>query len=352
MGPAFDDSLRRTQSHRILKSQPAEAVPPRFPERASAADANVFPAPPTMATRAPEPAAFLTMDFEVAKASSTFCDAVGRPSVLGQKLADLLAPSDRDKAAACQRAMQEEQWRSHPSYLPRIVGKEDEARVMRSLGFSADELARYPLDRHEHLLFVGQDGQSRALTGRMGLAKQDSVWFVVVALSPSSMRVFEQPTPSPNPREITYSYQPVQPSFSQPRPILSTFDARPGRLSDPVFAHRPGASAPGVHTPPMVSGLGSGLVSSYTSSPNRADHLLGGQSSYQIPRSELAVPPSPGYQLPPIRSPLSQSQSQTTTQQVQRDPLPREAGRDDRSRVDISGLIDQPETRSRPRPQQ
>lgn len=52
-------------------------TPSRFLERGSPEDASAFPAPLSIAARLPEPAAFLTMDFSIAKASATFAEEHG-----------------------------------------------------------------------------------------------------------------------------------------------------------------------------------------------------------------------------------------------------------------------------------
>ncbi|KAK3318529.1 hypothetical protein B0H66DRAFT_241949 [Apodospora peruviana] len=339
MGMAYDDNLRRTQSYRVLKSQPAEPNIPRFPERGSASDANIFPAPLSISTRIPEPAAFLTVDLEFSKASSPFHDAVGRTSIIGLKLVDLVVPQDREKASNLERRMQDEQKRRAPTYLPPIFGKEKEDQVMQTLGFSSEEISRYTLDWHEYLNFLGQDGQARQIPVRMGLAMRDSIYFVVLVLNLAT-RSFQYPTPSPNPRDITYSYQPVQQAYSQPTPVSATFDPRQARLGDSGYGTRQLAQ-PGAPSQAMT-GLSPGLPSSYSASPNRPDYG-GGTSPYQIPRSELhpvgRPSQAPGYQLPPIRS------QQPSVPQQQESPY---QAREERSRVDIGGLLDRPDTLKSP----
>jgi hypothetical protein len=54
--------------------QPPEPFAQRLIGRGTAADANIFPASLSISTRPPEPAAFLTMDLEIVRASSTFWD--------------------------------------------------------------------------------------------------------------------------------------------------------------------------------------------------------------------------------------------------------------------------------------
>ncbi len=333
MGMAYDDNLRRTQSYRVLKSHPVEPIAPRFPDRGSMSDANVFPTSLSIATRMPEPAAYLTMEMEIAKASSTFTDALGRQAVQGLHLVDLIAPADREKWLIYQRQLHDEQRMKDPHYLPPIFGKQEEDRVMQSLGFSPEELSRYPLDRQEYLTFMGQDGHPRGYPIRMGLAKQDSIYFVVIALS-LPIRPFQPPpTPSPNPRDVGYSYQPMPQPYSQPTPVSATFDLRQARLGEPGYGPRQGGGQPQT----MMTNLSPGVLSSYAASPSRPDYP-GGHPSYQIPRSELPQasrpPQAPGYQLPPIRG---QQQGMASQQE------PPYQARDDRSRVNIDGLIDRPD---------
>src|SRR3569833_1261145 len=354
MGSGYDDPHRRAQSYRVLKSQPADPVAPRFPERGSAADANIFPAPLSIATRAPEPAAFLAMNLEIVRASSTFTDAIGRQSIKGLKLVDLIVPGDRERVFNHQRQLQDEQARKDPHYLPPIFGKQEEERVIQGLGFSPEEMGRYPLDRQDFLVFSPQDGQHRSFPVRLGLAKRESIYFLVVLLS-IAVRPLGHPTPSPHardPRDVPYAYQPLQQqqqqqqqqpqqqqqqqqqqqAYSQPTPVSATFDVRRsiGGESTGYGPRGPGGQ--------MVAGLSPGMPASYAASPSRPDYASG-PSSYQDPRSELATatlpPPQPGYQLPPIRS-----------QQQPGGPHPADPSwpRDDKSRVDIGGLIDRPAT--------
>jgi hypothetical protein len=356
-GVAYEDNFRRnqSQSYRVLKSQPPEPIAPRFIERGSAADANVFPAPLSISTRSPEPAAFLTMDLEIARASSTFLDALLRSSVAGLKLTDIVAASDVERVLGHQRQMHEEQQRRDPSYLPPIFGKEAENRVIQGLGFGPEDIARYPLDRQDYLTFTAQDGQHRPYPVRMGLAKQDSIYFVVLTLN-LAVRAFQPPTPSPNPRDIAYSYQPMPQPYSQPTPVSATFDPRHHRPGDPGYGSRRSSLQQSSVSSQMLSGISPGYPVSFVGSPNR-DYQASG--SYQVPRSELAAsfvttsraPPLQTYQLPPIISQQQQQQQQqppppppsTGSQSTE----PSQQGRDDRRRVGIGGLIDKQDPSSR-----
>lgn len=355
IGSGFDDSLRRTQSYRVLKSQPTEPLAPRFLERGSASGANVYPAPLAISTTPPEPAAFLTMDLEVVKASTTFWDAVGRPVIQSPRITEMLALGDKEKMVALQRQMQDEQARREPNYLPPMYAKQEEENVLRSLGFSREEMDSYSLGLLENLRFNDQAGQLRNLSVRLGLAKRGSIYFIVVVVNTNTaFRGFQPPTPSPqgrDPRDLAYSYPAAQMPYPQPTPVSATFDHGRGRsASDVPYLPRQPAT-PGQ----MMPGLSPRLPSSYAASPSRPDYPVG-HPAYQIPRSELSAAPRtsqpPGYQLPPIRQPTqfqtpaqTQAQPQQPQYHHQQQPGgPSEQGwpRDDRQRVHIEGLIDRP----------
>lgn len=347
MGSGYGVSTRRGQSssYRVLKSQPADPIVPRFIERGSASDANVYPAPLSISTRALEPAVFLTTDLEMAKASNTFLEAIGRHSVKGLTLLDVISPMERERVISLQRQMHDERERKDPQYLPPIFVKRDEERVIQSLGLSADDLSRYAMDWHEYLTFSSADGQQRTFPVHMGLAKQDSIYFIVLLLHVAMRPSFGHPTPSPH---SSFGYQPMQHAppqhqmFSQPTPVSATFDVgRPRMPSDSgILPHRPTPS--GGPSPMLSSGLSPSISSAYGPSPGRSEYSTG-PPSYQTPRSELVSGPLPhrqpqpapggSFQLPPIRN--------------QQDPMRRGEGpptsRDDKSRVDIGGLIDSPE---------
>ncbi|KAI1201336.1 hypothetical protein F5X97DRAFT_35447 [Nemania serpens] len=342
----FEDPLRRSQSYRILKSQPSEAAGPRYIERGSAADANVYPAPLSITTQPPEPVAFLTIgDLEVVKASSTFIDAtmsnaqsmLGYRSqpIVGRKLVDMITPPERERVLALSKALQNEQIAKEPNYLPPIYGRDEEERVIKSQPFGPEIMSRYHLDRQEFFTFVVADGQPRPHSVRLGLAKDDSIYFVVLLLT-SAGRSFPHPSPSPRPRDITYSYQP-QP-FTQLTPVSASFDPGRPRVTDPP---RESGFAARQHDMPaqLISTLSPGMspnMLSYSASASaRSDPSMA--LAHQIPRSELPLTrptQQPKYQLPPIRS-----------QQQPGPPADAAWQRDDRpGRVDIGGLIEKPET--------
>ncbi|KAI1174631.1 hypothetical protein F4777DRAFT_377603 [Nemania sp. FL0916] len=344
----FDDALRRSQSYRVLKSQPNEGAPPRFIEHGSATDANVFPAPLSMSTQAPEPVAFLTIaDLEVVAASTTFIQATTSnsqsmmgfraPPIIGRKLADMITPLERDRVVTLCRTLQNEQVSKEPNYLPPIYGRDEEERVIKSQSFSQESISRYQLDRSEILTFVAADGQSWRHSFRFGLAKDDSIYFVVLLLT-SAGRSFPHLPPSPRSRDITYSYQP--PPFAQLTPVSASFDPSRPRLTDPpresgfVARH---SDVPSQLVSSLSSGMSPNIPSYSASASGRGEHP--GGLAHQIPRSELSLTrpvQQAEYQLPPIRSQQQPVSADTTWQ------------RDDRtSRVDIGGLIEKPGTSPR-----
>jgi hypothetical protein len=368
MGPGYEDTLRRTSSYRILKSQPSETpIAPRYIERASASDANVYSAPPpssasvysgpsvsdasgysvplSIATQPAEPVAFLTMDLEIAKASHVFVETLGIPGLKGRKLFEIVIPSEREKVHSHQRQLLEEQSRKEPNYLPPIFGKEEEEKVIQSLGFGTDELSRFQLDRQDYLTFNSVDGP-RALPVRMGLAKEGSIYFVVLLLILPPP--YPYPSPSPHGRDVPYSYQPPPPAsrqqqtFTQHTPVSATFDPGRQRFGESALGPRQVQAPPSAQ---MIAGLSPGIspgIPSYSPSPSRPDYPVG-PTGYQVPRSEL--PPGtrpaqqPTFQLPPIRAQPQPGAPPT-------DPY----SRDDRSnRVDIGGLIDKPDQSRRSR---
>ncbi|KAK1979934.1 hypothetical protein LZ30DRAFT_595786 [Colletotrichum cereale] len=343
----YDDPIRGSHSYRVLKSQPSEPIAPRYLDRASMADANMYgqPPPPPPAAGAQEPVVFLTMELEIARASPAFADAVGIPSVRGRSLLDIVLASERDKIQNHQRGMQDERSRKDPVYLPPIFGRQEQERVFDSLRFEADELSRFQLDRQDFFVFAAADGQPRSYPVRLGLAKRESIYFIVLLVNAAPR--FPYPSPSPHAREVPYLYQPQpqpppppqqQQAYAQHTPVSATFDHTRSRFGEGALAPRPSSGQP----PHMTSGLSPGVspgMPSYAASPSRPDYAAG-PSSYQIPRSELPPttrPPQPSFQLPPIRAgPHQPSHSEPSWQ------------RDDRSgRVDIGGLLENPDPQQR-----
>jgi hypothetical protein len=349
LGMVYDDPLRRTQSYRVLKSQPAESIAPRFPDRGLASDANVYPAPLSMATpRLPEePVAYLTVGLEFSKASASFLGAVGRTSVSGLKLANVLVAEEGPRASRLQQQAQDEQNRKDPAYLPPILNDRSEA-VMQSLSFTPEEVSRYPLQWVDTFTFLGDDGQARSIPVRAGLASWSSIYFVVLLLSRPSRPSY--PTPSPSLRELGGSFEPGLQSYSQPTPLSATFDPRQSRLSDPGLYIDPRQAGPPGASLHMLTARSPSLSSGYGVSPSRTEYPPATPRMYQTPRTEMhpagRPPQAAEYQLPPlprIRSPpAGASQQQLERPHTQPPPPTPSQAREERSRMGIGGLLEQP----------
>ncbi|GAB1318972.1 Zn(2)-C6 fungal-type domain-containing protein [Madurella fahalii] len=339
LGMVYDDNLRRTQSYRVLKSQPAESIAPRFPERGLPSDANIYPPPLSMTTAraSEEPVAFLTMNLEFSKASPSFLSAIRRASVTGLKLADVLTAEDRTKAARVERQAQEEQARTDPKYLPPVFSSGRGETVMQSLGFTPEEVLRYSLPWLDTFNFVGDDGQGHLIPIRAGLAKENSIYFVVLLLNRGPRPLY--PTPSPSIRDPAYSYETPLQHYSQPTPLSATFDPRQSRLGDVGYEPRQPLMVGG--PPHMSAGRSPGLPPTYATSPGRPEYPAS-PSPYQTPRSEVhptSRPPTQvaEYQLLPL--PRIRSPPAGTPQPLE---PPRYQAREERSRVDIGGLLERP----------
>lgn len=261
--------------------------------------------------------------------------------IVGRKLVDMITPPERERVIALCKDLQNEQMAKEPNYLPPIYGRDEEERVISSQPFGPESISRYQLDRPEFFTFVAADGQPRPHSVRFGLAKDDSIYFVVLLLT-SAGRPFPHPSPSPRSRDITYSYQP-QP-YTQLTPVSASFDPGRPRLTDPP---RESGFIPRQSETPaqFISALSPGVspnVPSYSASASAGSDRPGGLV-HQTPRSELALTRStqpPEYQLPPIRS-----------QQQPGPPGDVIWQRDDRTgRVDIGGLIEKPEIPPRRNP--
>ncbi|KAI8679734.1 hypothetical protein NCS57_00252000 [Fusarium keratoplasticum] len=347
-------SQRKTKGHVASACVPCkrahlrEHMAPRYLERTPNTDPTHYPAPLPTAARGGEPVAFLNMKMDFAKTSPAFTEAVGHPVLHGQNLSDVVAPSDRDKVLSIRSQLIEEQTRKEPNYLPPILARLD--HIIQGLGFGAEEIGRFQLDRQEYLVFRGVDGQPRQFPIRLGLAKEGSIYFVVMMLS------LRYPLPpSPVSREVAHAYgsQPPTPQAAYSQripppasvPVPPPFDPTRSRFNDMPLVSRP-APGPSTQLPANLSpriAVGAGATS-YAASPSRTEYA--GPPSYHVPRSELPPPSGPrpqaSFQLPPIRAQPDQPGA--------RPPGEQSWPRGERpSRVDIGGLIDKPDAPGRPR---
>jgi hypothetical protein len=274
------------------------------------------------------------MEMQVAKATPSFGETIGLPSVISRRLQDIVIPNDREKVARLQRGFEDERRDREPNYLPPIyLAKFEEDRAIQSVGFSPEEISGIMMNRQEMFAFQGVDGQQRLFQVRLGLAKRESTYFIVLQLQmpatpqtyqPSSLPFSREPYPQDS--RFTYqtpqhNYQPSQapspfvanPGFGDPRVEMGTFRT-PGSLGGPIPQS---ASMPSFAQPQMRQ--------EYPQS----------QASYPTPRGELPQGQSQhqhDLQLPPIRDQRGEGSSMD---QMRR--------REDRSgRVDIGGLLERP----------
>jgi hypothetical protein len=225
---SFGDPLHRSSSYRVLKSQGGPGpmggpVAPRYLEHALQGDANMYPAPmgPTPRSQPPQDpiCAYLTMEMQVAKASPSFGDTVGLPSVISRRFQDIVIPNDREKVARLQRGFEDERRDREPNYLPPIyLVKFEEDRVIQSVGFSPEEISGIVMNRQEMFTFQGQDGQQRVFQVRLGLAKRESTYFIVLQLQMPATPQIYQPTSSPfsrepYPQDSRFTYQTPQHNY-------------------------------------------------------------------------------------------------------------------------------------------
>ncbi|KAJ3505788.1 hypothetical protein NM208_g16155 [Fusarium decemcellulare] len=182
---------------------PGDHMAPRYVERTPNTDTTPYGAPLAASPRAAEPVAFLNMKMDFAKASPTFMEAVGHSVLQGQNLGDIVIPAERDKVLSIRSQLIEEQTRKEPNYLPPILARLD--HIIQGLGFSVEEVGRFQLERQEYVAFRAIDGQPRHYPVRLGLAKEGSIYFVVMALSLPLRHPYPLP-PSPVSREAAQAY--------------------------------------------------------------------------------------------------------------------------------------------------
>ncbi|KAG7416389.1 hypothetical protein LZL87_004738 [Fusarium oxysporum] len=320
---------------------PGEHMNPRYPERGPNMDAPTFPPPLSVGPRGADPVAFLNMKMDFAKASPAFMEAVGHVELQGQNLGDVVVPAEREKVVSIRSQLIEEQTRKEPNYLPPILSRLD--HIIQGLGFGAEDIGRFQLDRNEYLTFRAADGQPRQYPVRLGLEKEGSIYVVVIVLSLPPRHAYPLPS-SPATREASHAYgsQPPTPQslYRTPVPPGPLFDMPRGRFNEVPLVSRPAAvpptQLPANINPGVAAGAGS---TSYAASPSHTEY--GGPPSYNVPRSELppasVYRPQAAFQLPPIRAQPGPEQ-------------PRPRTREERSnRVDIGGLIDKPDDPERRR---
>lgn len=134
------------------------------------------------------------------------------------------------------------------------------------------------------------DGQQRSFDVRIGLAKKDSTYFVVLML-PSMPQA---PPQSPFFREPQYAFRAPQQGFSQPVTPSPSFPYPPSMY------HQAGPA--GQVIPRQVPNMPNmPNMPAYQQPAERSDYSQV-QRPMQVPRSELPQRPQHELQLPPIRT--------------------------------------------------
>lgn len=340
------ETSQRPAQYRVLKSQSGMGRPlsPRPMDHIlSPTDTPMYgpsiPQTPRMFAPQEPICAYLNMDMQIAKVSSGFGETIGMQSAVSRRLHDIVSPSDRDRVSRLQEALEEERRAREPNYLPPIYLKIEEERLIQSVSFGPDDMAQFRIERHERFAFQGLDGQQRIFQARLGLAKKDWMYFIVLLLDvPMSQPAYPPQSPS-YPREPQYGFMPhQQTAHANPTP--------PSYVAAPMFSDSR-VEAPSYRTPvPLGSNISPSMNMPTFAQPQMRQDYTQSHTPYQPPRNELlqsqpqraellqSQPHPPGHehdlQLPPIRGPHREVPPS--------DPMQR---RDDRSgRVDIGGLLE------------
>ncbi|PHH67768.1 hypothetical protein CDD82_1147 [Ophiocordyceps australis] len=338
----YDDALQpqRQQTYPSLETpMVAAAMPPRHLEPSSELGGYGMQSLHGAGGYS-EPAAYLTMSMEFAKASSTFLSAVGISSLTGRRLGDILPSSEREKMAVMQRRLAAEQKEREPNYLPPILGLG--GPDFQAMGFSSDELSRFSLDIEQHVTFVGSDRCLRPLGARLGLGKQGSFYFVVMLLTvPVRYASSALQTQTPRTTSTPFLHGGSSPgmvlaSRSSGTPIFDPVRNRLGQDTSQAAVPCLGLSSHSYMASP--TGQNARPLSPYDASSVANRGRIAGRGPHLVPESGLAervfTAAGPGQetlQLPPIRAP----QEQGSRSREQSWPRAQRSGR-----VDICGLIE------------
>lgn len=267
-----------------------------------------------------EPVVYMRTNMEIVKASASFSEAIGVAGFAGRRIIDMVAPETSETMMELCNALNTEQKRREPTYLPPIFDKGEEAA--RALSFAPEMVSRIEFNHSAYATFRAHDGQPRSYPIRIGLVKEGSFFFIAVLLSVQS-RLLYQPA-APQPRHAGHTLPRASLMYGTPTPM----DAAHRRFSDGSSALRREVGLPAQATLQRTSPT-SAYQSVYSPTPHTGDYTR--PSPLQIPRSELGTPlvarPSASqYTLPPIRSLAGRARDSPD-----RDDAPR--------RVTIGGLI-------------
>ncbi|KAJ6790386.1 hypothetical protein PWT90_07767 [Aphanocladium album] len=267
-----------------------------------------------------EPVVYMRTNMEVVKASSSFSEAVGITGFVGRRIMDIVVPETSETMMELCTALNMEQKRKEPTYLPPIFDKGEESA--RALSFAPEIVSRIDFNHQAYATFRSHDGQPRSYPIRLGLLKEGSFFFIAALLSVQS-RLLYQPA-APQPRHVGHTLPRSSMMYGTPTPI----EGAHRRFSDGTSALRREIGMP-VHATPQRTSPTNAYQSIYSPSPHGVEYNR--PSPLQIPRSELGAPllarPSESqYTLPPIRS-----MAERARDSPEREDKPR--------RVTIGGLI-------------
>lgn len=296
-----------------------ETPGPRFLPRVFSADAG-FRGDRQPLTSVELPVVYMRTNMEVVKVSSSFSEAIGATGFIGRRITEIVAPETSETMMELCTALNIEQKRREPTYLPPIFDKGDEAA--RALSFAPDFVHRIGFDHQAYATFRAHDGQPRSYPIRLGLLKEGSFFFIAALLSVQPRPVYHPA--APHPRSVEHSLPRTSLMYGTTTPI----DSAHHRFSDGPSALRREVGMVAQSTSRGTS-PGSTYQSIYSPAPHAVEYSR--PSPLQIPRSEvgtplLARPSESQYTLPPIRSLAERTRDS--------------AERDDRQkRVSIGGLI-------------
>ncbi|KAM3456105.1 hypothetical protein MY3296_001974 [Beauveria thailandica] len=333
--PSQDGAATRTSNIRPASlghpSQPSlyhrpSSAAPSVPASAFAPPPRIFSADTTVhgdrhrRLACEAPVVYMRTNMDIVKASSSFREAIGATGVIGRRLMELVAPETSETMIDICNALNAEQKRREPTYLPPIFDKGDEA--VRALSFAPEIVNRIDFKHHAYSTFRAHDGQPRSYPIRLGLLREGSLFFIAALISVQSRPLY-QPAAT-HTRNVARTLPRASPSYG----AHAAIDSDHGRFSDGPLALRREAGM-GRQASPHGTSPSIAYQSIYSPSPHSAEYRR--PSPLQIPRSEMGTPllnrPCESqYTLPPIRSLAERPRDKSA--------------RDDRQRrLSIGGLI-------------
>lgn len=283
-----------------------------------------------------EPVAFMNLDLDFVKVSSTFTEALSLPQTLvGRRFSDILPAPEAGRAAAMRTEFVNEQKRREPGYLRPIYDRGEQA--VYALQFTTEQVNRVSFTKHEYWPIISVNGQVKSQALKFGLLKEGLFFFIVVYLSlPVDRRVRSESDPTQHHAVLEQPRSnPVAPGRLDPYDLdrrRSSNESRSSYSASGIAPQGYPGSSPRISPPQTLYSASSSTRKTYNM-----------HTPSQVPRSELPksshFPSFSPYQLPPIRPQPASRDSPSVETDEQRE--------NKRRRVTIGGLIDSPETSSR-----